>query len=275
MATTSAVLGDEILSTFADAFHQFKTFSVDCKKLLAVWYFRLFVKCSTISILLLLGIFHYRNGVFDYNECTGFYLAILIIYVFSSSRQLIRDRRLETYFIEISGAFEGMTEMLSEWCQVNNPSFAKIFKLLLEETKRDRNIELKMNDLIPLIIFDVIIWFANAGCLLVNTFHQGQFHFTVLVFFIITLMIVAMENLLINVKKIPSKVNENMTEEINKICSIVKKYNEVQDDTDNCYGETKTETTDKMNDDSGFMKVSYLLNYQFFFYIYKKLGLSF
>lgn len=256
MATISAVLEDELLSKFADVFQQFKPLSTHYKKLLAVWYFRLFVKCTTISMLLILGVFYYRNGVLDYNEWAVLYAASVIICAFSSAMQLRRDQRLETYFIEISDVFGKMTERLSSWCQANNPSFAKIFKLLLEETNKDRSIDLQTKDLMLVMIFDGIIWFANAVCLLINMFPQSQLQFTVLPFFIVTVLMVTVENVLICMQSETYKINENMLEEINKICTIVKKSDEIPDNIDNCYGERKPET----NDDSRFMEVSYVLN---------------
>lgn len=256
MATTSAVLEDELLSKFADVFQKFKPLSAHYKKLLAVWYFRLFVKCATISMLLILGVFHYRNGVFDYNEWAVLYAASVIICVFSSAMQLRRDRRLETYFNEISDAFGDMTEKLSNWCQANNPSFAKVFKLFLEETNKDRSIDLQTKDLMLVMIFDGVIWSANAVCLLTDIFSQSQLQFTILPFFIVTVLMVAVENILINMQSETYRINENMLEEINQICSIVKKYKEIPDGTGNCFGERKPET----NDDSGFMAVSYVLN---------------
>lgn len=127
-----------------------------------------------------------------------------------------------------------MTEILLKWCGANNPSFGKMLKLLLEEMNGDRSNELNTKDLLSLLIFDGIIWFANTTCLLVNMFNQ--FYFTVLIFFITTLVTIAMENLLVNMKYKTYKINENMTAEIDKICSIVNNYKEVTNDTACSYG---------------------------------------
>lgn len=271
MATISDTLRDEIFSKFTDVFPQFKTFSTYYKRLLIIWYFRLFVKCATISMILLLGICYYRNGVFNYSKDAGLYLVVLIICVFNSARQLRRDRRLEIYFLDASDAFEGMTEILLKWCRANNPSFAKMLKLLLEEMNGERSNELNTKDLLSLLIFDGIIWFANTTCLLVNMFNQ--FYFTVLIFFITTLLTIAMENLLVNMKNKPYKINENMTAEIDKICSIVNNYKEVTNDTDNSYGKTKPEMTDITKENSGFTVVSYLLYYYYFFILIKTISI--
>ena len=251
---------EEIFSKFTDVFHQFKVFCSHFHKQQIIWHFRLFVKCCAICIFLLLGFCHYINGIFDYSGYPVLFLVILTICIYNSVLQLMTDKRVENSFKDVSKAFEDMTEALSQCYHTNNTIIAKILKLLLQQMGNDKNIHLKLNDLVS-IIFETNIWFVNIACMLINLFHERQLQILVLPLFIIILVTVVIDNFLIYIKKEPNKTNQNMIEEINKVCSIVNEFKEVLDDMLKSCAKMDPEMTVTKKEDNGFMKVSNLSNF--------------